>query len=66
MQGKVELVEALDTMGNGGRGLLEKRWGTNASLYRGLDWQMKAPDTIPEAAGGEGGHRAWRNSQGTF
>jgi hypothetical protein len=26
----------------------------------------EASDTIPEAAGGEGGHGALRNSQGTF
>jgi hypothetical protein len=33
MQGKVELAEALDTMGNGGRELFESGGGTNASLY---------------------------------
>jgi hypothetical protein len=41
-----------------GRELLEKRRGTSASLYlgEGPDWQMRSSDTIPEAAGGEGGH----------
>jgi hypothetical protein len=39
--------------------LLEKRRGTNASLYlaEGRGWQMKPAQTpIPDTGGGEGGH----------
>jgi hypothetical protein len=45
-----------------GRGLLEKRRGTSASLYfEGPSWQMRSgSDAIPDAAGGEGGHGAAR------
>jgi len=38
MQGKVELVEALDTMGNGGRELLEKRRGDKRVFILGRGW----------------------------
>jgi hypothetical protein len=53
MQGKVELAEALDTMGNGGRELFESGGGTNASLYpsRQAGWQM---GPYPVTVGGEG------------
>jgi hypothetical protein len=42
----------------GGRELLEKRRGTSASLYmaKGPGWQMRSGATMPDAAGGEGGH----------
>jgi hypothetical protein len=45
-----------------GRELLEKRRGTIASLYLVKDraGKMKSSDTIPDAAGGEGGHEVAR------
>jgi len=58
MQGKVELAEALDTMGNGGRELLEKRRGDERVFIpgRGSGWQMKPAQT--PYRGGEGDHGA--------